>query len=260
MEHETSVWLVNSGFITRPVLRCGLPSHLQSEIHNPDNLTEEQICEGGKYRAVIVSECTGLFVAGAMYWSRANRRWFYYSGGMSKMTSSETLRLPATVPWPDWERKGEVWDEDVKAYVATGFIDSPAQAREIIAAKDARIAELEEEVKFISDLLETKQKMLEIVANSCGKSTSPWRRMSEVPTEEDADKDGYVITIDERRAFHYWRISLWHKLTSTQAIAWMPVPKFHGWPDPLADLLKAHGVAVTPELTAALSAWKGVEK
>lgn len=251
--------LVQGGLRIRPVLRYGLPSHLQSEIANPDNLTKEQICEGGKYRACVIGE---FLFEGAEFYSVFDKDWS--SNVLSKRVAVDagiTYRLPATVPWPDWEREGEVWDEDVKAYVATGLIDSSAQAKDILAAKDACIAELEEEVKFLSDLLETKQKMLEIVANSCGQSTSPWRRMSEVPTEKDADNDGCVPVINEDGNILIWRIDWWEtpKLLS-HIYAWMPVPKFHGWPDPLTDLLKAHGVEVTPEILAALNAWKGVEK
>lgn len=94
-------WYIQRGFIIRPVLRYGLPSHLQSEIHNPDNLTEEQICDGGKYRAAVKSECDGRhgIYSGsgvAEHWSGGN----WWKEAFAN-TEAETIRLPATVPWPD---------------------------------------------------------------------------------------------------------------------------------------------------------------
>lgn len=120
--------------------------------------------------------------------------------------------------------------------------------------KDARIATLETQLLALSNSCES-------LRETCSKITSPWRRMSEVPTEEDADTDGYVIVRYDlghlgTRAVARWFLATTEKLL----VAWMPVPKFHGWPDPLADLLKSHGVEATQELTAALNAWKEVEK
>jgi len=231
----------NAKYDIRPVLRYGLPSHLQSEIHNPDNLTEEQICEGGKYRAVLKSESASqpheYCNKGYQEWRRA------LPGDQSFENYRTTYRLPATVPWPDWElTKATPWPE------------WPDPENEKPDPKDARIAELE---KQVSELHESCKNLRE----TCSKIASPWRRMSEVPTEEDADKDGCVPVIDYTGAIRMLVIERWaERKLGGSLVAWMPAPKFHGWPDPLADLLKQHGVEATPELTAALTAWKGVEK
>lgn len=225
---------LNEGRKIRPVLRYGLPSHLQSEIHNPDNLTEEQICEGGKYRACVkgdlISEDTYSYWRLTQIWREIGTALY----GNKCCQVGQTPRLPATVPWPDWERK-EV--------AQPAYKETSVEAE--IAACELLISSHEETIKQLRAQL----------------ATSPWRRMSEVPTEEDADADGCVSVIDDEGAIRVWRIEWWRTSRSLNHIcAWMPVPKFHGWPNPLADLLKAHGVAVTPGILADLNAWKGVEK
>lgn len=228
----------------RPVLRYGLPSHLQSEIHNPDNLTEEQICEGGKYRAVLKSECDGKMRLGAMYWSPA-KKWYFYAQESSIMSVHNTMRLPAEVPWPDWERE-EAAQPDLK---------------------DARIAELEADLAQAKDLLDRAQEQmqansLQLAMKDYALAASLWRRMSEVPTEEDFEGgDGYIVIRLESGSLQWLHQRNYISSTFPSSfLAWMSVPKFHGWPDPLADLLKQHGIEATPELTAALTAWKEVEK
>lgn len=239
---------VKAGNPIRPVLRYGLPSHLQSEIANPDNLTEEQICEGGKYRAVVNGERGNK---GFQWWDKANGRWVVRQDSVGTLITPEgilTFRLPATVPWPDWEATQP-------------------------DPKDARIAELEKANSKLSiwkDDMTTEYKKLERCFKEAGAdvkrleaqlATSPWRPMSEVPTEEDADATGCVISLYTKDQVSRVHIEKWSDGTlNIPCIAWMPVPKFPGWPDPLADLLKAHGVAVTPEILATLNAWKGVEK
>lgn len=243
---------IQEGTPIRPVLRYGLPSHLQSEIHNPDSLTEAQICEGGKYRAVLKSECDDTVRIGVMYWSAGNQKWGFATQKSSLMTPLNNLRLPATVPWPDWEQE-EATQPD---------------------PKDARIAELEKANSKLSiwkDDMTTEYKKLERWFKEAGAdvkrleaqlATSPWRRMSEVPTEEDFEGgDGYiVIRLGSGSLQWLHQRNYINPPFSAHLVAWMPVPKFPGWPDPLADLLKAHGVEVTPEILAALKAWKGVEK
>lgn len=263
--------LVQGGLRIRPVLRYGLPSHLQPEIHNPDNLTEAQICEGGKYRACVkrdrCNQYHEIYVKGK--WVRAIEDPITKAG-----LYSDTYRLPADVPWPDWE-----------AGQATPWPKWYGLENEEPDPKDARIAELEEDLRTYTRLeaewsektrwVQDRQNELGLIAGThradaitdyvkrleAQLATSPWRPMSEVPTEEDADSQGYVIVRDYSGAIFYWKANPWPNPEHNRNIlAWMPVPKFHGWPDPLADLLKAHGVEVTPEILAALNAWKGVEK
>lgn len=219
----------------RPVLRYGLPSHLQSEIHNPDNLTEEQICEGGKYRCAIASENDGRFGTfkfnQCQVWNKDSNSW---KPTLTEMLVGKTIRLPANVPWPDWEREEAAKPDP----------------------KDARIAELKAQCSEYRDKSVNDEVFIMQLQERL--SASPWRRMSEVPTEEDKKDErflgrwlsGEVELIDYRSFDTCVRSNLY--------AAWMPFPKFHGWPDPLADLLKSHGVEATPELTAALNAWKGV--
>jgi len=228
----------------RPVLRYGLPSHLQSEIHNPDNLTEEQICEGGKYRAITNTERQDPRLnEGVKVW---NARWNTRNDGGSYGYRIErddiTYCVSANVPWHDWElTKATPWPE------------WPDTEDEKPGPKDARIAELEKQVSELHESCET-------LRETCSKIASPWRRMSEVPTEEDKKSErflgrwlsGEVELIDYRSFDTCVRSNLY--------AAWMPVPKFHGWPDPLADLLKSHDIEATPELTAALTAWKKAQQ
>lgn len=231
---------VAAGHPIRPVLRYGLPSHLQSEIRNPDNLTEEQICEGGKYRAVTNDDsCNQVHqVWTGEKWAAGDPAKKFFTGHGS------TYRLPATVPWPDWEREEAARPDP----------------------KDARIAELEEGLADSLEEQNRRDQRIEALKIYTGKleaqlATSPWRPMSEVPNEEDADADGFILGMRKDRTIGLIKRVHFKAHASSKAFeVWMSAPKFHGWPDPLADLLKMHGVAVTPELAAALNAWKGVEK
>lgn len=213
-ENETGAsasWHLEHNLRIRPVLRYDLPSHLQSEIANPDNLTADQITEGGKYRACVVGERGNK---GFQWWDKELKRWVVRHNSVSTLIGVEglnTFRLPATVPWHDWEHEGEVWDEDMKAYVAKGLIDSPAQARKIIAVKEARIAELKSQL-----------------------ARYQWRPAYQVPTKEDYSEDGYVLCMlsdmTEPALVHFTNVGTYN------VKVWMPIPSYT--PPPESDFAR----------------------
>jgi len=93
LNHETPQWCVANGFQVRPILATPPDNR---PLHNPDNLTAEQVGVG--WRLVVKNDSCDQ---PHDLWSCEKREWFQGARMCCTFEDSEcTYRLPLSVPWP----------------------------------------------------------------------------------------------------------------------------------------------------------------